>query len=305
MPADPNADTTELNLPVAADPLPPQSYSALVRVDIAALSDRGKVRDNNEDHFLVARTGRQFEVLATNLPAGEVSDMAEEIGYGMVVADGMGGEKGGEVASRLAIRTLVELALQQPDWIMRLNDDTAEEAMQRARDRYRDVNAELMRQAGDDPSLYRMGTTMTMAYSLGRDLFVAHVGDSRAYRWRAGELQQLTHDHTLAQSMLDRGELARNEAISKGLRHVLTNCLGRKEENLLVEVQRLQLTDRDCLLICSDGLTEMVDEPTIAEVLGRDTMAKEACRSLVDVALKNGGRDNITAIVARYHFPDA
>ncbi len=287
------------------DPQSQLSYSSLVRVDVAALSDKGKVRSNNEDHFLVARTGRHFEVLATNLPQGEISDISEEIGYGLVVADGMGGEKGGEVASRLAIRTLVELVLQQPEWIMRLDDELAEEAMRRAKQRFREVNAEVTRQAAEDPTLSRMGTTMTMAYSLGPNLFVVHVGDSRAYRWHRGELQQLTHDHTLAQTLRDLGEITQEEAASNRLRHVLTNCLGRKGDNLLVDVQRLKLADGDCLLLCSDGLTEMVEEEVISDVLSRQETAEAACRKLVDLALEKGAKDNVTVIVARYRLPDA
>jgi protein phosphatase len=150
-----------------------------------------------------------------------------------------------------------------------------------------------------------MGTTMTMAYSLGIDLFVVHVGDSRAYRFHQGQLQQLTRDHTLAQKLPDLGKITRGEAASHRLRHVLTNSLGRPGDDLPVDVQRLNLSDGDSLLLCSDGQTEMVEEPDISDMLGRHGSAEDACRTLVDRALERGGTDNVTVIVARYCFPDS
>src|SRR5262249_20749172 len=117
-------DTGEYTAP---SPIPdvevPQDISSRVRVDIAALSDPGKIRSNNEDHYLVTCFERSLETLLTNLPEGEVPSRFAEVGYGMVVADGMGGAAAGEVASRLAIRTLINLVLHTPDWIMRLGDD--------------------------------------------------------------------------------------------------------------------------------------------------------------------------------------
>jgi serine/threonine protein phosphatase PrpC len=305
MPVNPEVDTAEypaLPLPPGDEPPPP--FSSLVQVEVAALSHPGKVRPNNEDHFLVGRTGRYLEVLTTNLPEGEVAARSEETGYGLVVADGMGGVEGGEVASRLAIRTLVNLVLHVPDWILRLDDDErVDETMQRASRRYRQIDAALSRYAAADPKLSRMGTTMTLAYSLGADLFIVHVGDSRAYLCRAGQLRQLTRDQTLAQAMVDMGVLTRKEAASSRLRHVLTCVLGQNGGDVQVEVQRLALADGDCLLLCTDGLTEMVADAQIAEVLGRSGTADETCRTLTDLALEHGGRDNVTVLVARYRFP--
>jgi protein phosphatase len=149
-----------------------------------------------------------------------------------------------------------------------------------------------------------MGTTMTVAYNLGADLFVAHVGDSRAYLFRGDRLRQLTHDHTVVQVLLDAGEMTREEAASHVLRHALLQAVGRHQGDLVVEVQRLALADGDCLLLCTDGLTEMVPDDRIAEVLGKPVAAGEACRALVDLALEAGGKDNVTAVVARYRLPD-
>jgi protein phosphatase len=301
MAVDHNADTGEFPPPAAAGPPPP--FSSLVRVDVAGLSHTGKVRPSNEDHFLVLRLGRHLEVLQTNLPDGDVPARSEETIHGMVMADGMGGATGGALASRLAIRTLISLVLNRPDWIMRVDDKRAKEVMRRAVERQRQVDAAIGARAEGDPELAWMGTTMTVAYSLGADLFVAHVGDSRAYLFRGGRLQQLTRDHTLVQVMVDAGELTREEAASHYLRHVLVQALGRHEGDLAVEVHRLGLADGDCLLLCTDGLTEMVAEARIAEVLGNPVAAGEACRALVDLALEAGGKDNVTAVVARYRLP--
>jgi PPM family protein phosphatase len=294
--------TAEIVLP-PANLETPRPYSSLVEIDVAGLSHQGKVRPNNEDHFLVCRTGRFLETLLTNLPEGEMPARSDEIGYGMVVADGMGGTKGGEVASRLAITTMINLVLQLPDWIMRVDDKMARIAMKRATLRYKQVDAEIGRQAAEDPNLSGMGTTMTAACSIGNDLFVIHVGDSRAYLLRDGRLHQLTRDQTLVQTLVDLGELTPEGASSHPLRHVLTHALGLHHGRVKVEAQRLKLREGDCLLVCTDGLTEMVADEQISQVLLRAQPAAEVCQKLVDLALEKGGKDNITLIIARYHLP--
>jgi protein phosphatase len=158
-------------------------------------------------------------------------------------------------------------------------------------------------QADADPALHGFGTTMTLALSLGRDLFVVHVGDSRAYLLRQQRLHRLTRDHTLAQALADRGLLAPQEAASSRLRHVLTQALGAQSAYDEPDVHEVPLHDGDCLLLCTDGLTEMVRDEGIAQVLASSDTAEEACRRLVQEALAAGGKDNVTAVVARYAFP--
>ena len=143
-------------------------------------------RANNEDHFLVARLGRALQTLSTSLPAGDVPVHTEEVNYVMVVADGMGGHAAGEVASRMAISALVKLALDLPDWIFRVDEGHAREIERRSRKRVQEVGAMLVERGRRDPALKGMGTTLTAARSLGRDLLITHVGDSRAYLLRAG-----------------------------------------------------------------------------------------------------------------------
>src|SRR5262249_3777304 len=150
-------------------------------------------------------------------------------------------------------------------------------------------------------SLTGMGTTMTVACSLGIDLFVTHVGDSRVYLCRQGHLHQLTRDHTLAQSLADRGVIPHEEVATHRLRHVLTRALGGKGE-VEADVQRARLEDKDQLLLCTDGLTNMVDDAAIEAVLREAPTAGGACEALVERALKNGGKDNVTVVLARYSF---
>lgn len=299
-----SADTAEFQFPQGKWRDRPDSYSARVEADLGGLSHVGKVRTNNEDHFLIARFGRYLEALQNNLPADAVPLRSEEGGYGMVVADGMGGAAAGEEASRRAIIGLVNLVLRTPDWILRLDEEPLpEQVMRRAADRYAQVNRSLEEQARDDPGLSGYGTTMTMACSLGRELFVAHLGDSRAYLYRRGRLEQLTRDHTLAQELLDRRAIDRAEAATHRLRHALTQSLGDHGRGIEPDVKRIALEDGDCLLLCSDGLSEMVDGDAIGAILGSGEPARTICERLVDAALAAGGKDNVTAVVARYRLP--
>jgi len=296
------ADTQELFKPQAAK-RPEQDNevaSAQVQVDVAALTHRGKVRPKNEDQFLVGRIDRDLEVLLTSLGEDQISQHSRETGYGMIVADGMGGEKGGEVASRLAIKTLLELVIQTPDWLMRIDDELAEELIRRTKDRYHQVDEAIRDEAESNPALARMGTTLTVTVSLAADLFVIHVGDSRAYLLRNGQLRPLTRDQTVVQSLVDAGALSRQEAATHKMRHVLTQALGGHAGNLKIEVQRLKLKDGDCLFLCTDGLTEMVPDNEISAVLASSGKAEQHCQALLDKALDAGGKDNITVVVAHY-----
>ncbi|MEO8256391.1 MAG: protein phosphatase 2C domain-containing protein [Acidobacteriota bacterium] len=279
-------------------------FSSLVQIDVSALSHTGHHRANNEDHFLVIRLGRTLETVLTSLPAGDVPARAEEVNYVMVVADGMGGHAAGEVASRMAIAALISLALAVPDWIIRADQEHALEMERRSRTRFQEVGALLVETGQRDPALRGMGTTLTAARSLGRDLMVTHVGDSRAYLLRAGNLQRVTRDHTFAQLLVDTGQLAPADVVGSRHRHVLTNALGGSGEAVHVDTYRLQLEDGDRLLLCSDGLTDLVDDEKIARILVEAGRSSEACERLVQQALDSGGRDNVTVIVAAYRMPD-
>jgi protein phosphatase len=278
-------------------------FSSLVEVDLGALSHPGKVRPKNEDHYVVVRFGRSMDLLLTNLPEGEVPARHAEAGYGFAVADGIGGGAGGEVASRTAISVLLDLILRTPDWIMRLDESGIKEILRRTGERFREVSKTVAEWARADPSLTGMGTTMTVAGTLGADLFLAHVGDSRAYLFRKGQLHQLTRDDTVAQSLADLGAIAPEETATHPLRHVLTDAIGAAGSRGLAELQTMRLEDGDQLLLCTDGLTDMVPEAAVAEALRGPGSAADACRALVDLALEAGGKDNVTVVLGRYRIP--
>jgi serine/threonine protein phosphatase PrpC len=263
------------------------------------------VRPNNEDHYLVVRLERTMQAVLTNLPAGTIPPYHANTAYAMVVADGLGGCLGGEVASRTAIGVLADLVLSTPDWIMRLNDQLAQEISRRFSERFQMVRETLRQRARSDPSLAGMATTMTVSCSLGADLVVSHVGDSRAYLFRQGELHRLTRDHTLAQEMVDHGRKPTSPSVLQQLRHVLTNALSSGTMDARPEVHWLRLQDGDALLLCTDGLTDMVTDEAIADILRRPCTAAETCGYLIDQALAAGGRDNVTVSLGRYRFSES
>jgi serine/threonine protein phosphatase PrpC len=297
------ADTVELPAQTLESEIVwPESGSSQVQVDVAATSHQGLVRSKNEDHYLVVRFGRVLETLLTNLPGNLIPPHSEERGYGIVVADGIGGSVGGEIASRMAIARLIYLVLYTPDWILGTGERDVQSVLQRMAERFRHIDTSLRGQSRGDPRLEGMGTTMTLACTLGATVIIGHIGDSRAYLYRDGMLHQLTRDHTLVQSLIDLGRLTPEEAARHPCRHVLTRSLGAGDHPYDADFQRAMIADGDQLLLCTDGLTEMVDEATIATMLTSATSAAAACEELVATALKNGGKDNVTVAVARYRF---
>src|SRR3954465_663907 len=255
-------DSANPSTPVAV--LPKAAFSSLIRVDVSALSHTGYRRTNNEDHYLVVRLGRTFETVSTSLPPGDVPEHTEEVNHVMIVADGMGGHRAGEIASRMAIATLVNLALDVPDWIFRMDEAHAHQIEQRSRARVQEVGATLIESGQRNPALAGMGTTLTAARSLGRDLVITHVGDSRAYLLRAGNLLRLTRDHTFAQLLVETGHLKPGDIAASPHRHVLTNALGGSSVDVQVDTDRLQLENGERLLLCSDGLTDLMADGSIA-----------------------------------------
>jgi protein phosphatase len=306
MPVDRNAETADYTEGPAPSTSPrPRPASAQIQVDLGALSHQGKVRTNNEDCYLVARFTRAMQPLLTNLPADDLPGHLQEVVYGLLVADGIGGAVAGEVASRLAASTLVGLVLSTPEWIMLPGERENALVMERMAQRYRAVDAALKDEARADPELAGMGTTMSVAASLGDWLLLGHVGDSRIYLCRGDHLYRLTRDHTCAQALADAGLIPQAAVPRHRLRHVLTRALGATPGRVEADVERIDLYDGDQVLLCTDGLTEMVDDASIAVILGGGGTAQETCQALVGAALERGGRDNVTVALARYRFPNA
>ncbi len=229
------------------------------------------------EHFEKSDTGRQRR-------ANEDSFFVRAPLF--VVADGMGGAQAGEVASRLAAETL---ARGLPD------DGTAE---QRLEARVREANSRIHEVSQGDRALNGMGTTITAAYLDGDELALAHVGDSRAYLLRDGELTRLTRDHTLVEELVRRGELTEEEAAEHPQRSIITRALG-PEPDIDVDLRSHRVQAGDVLLLCSDGLTGMISEAEIERILEDAGSLGDAGRALVAAANEAGGRDNITVVLFR------
>lgn len=283
----------------------PTPFSSEVDVDVFGISHQGYVRRQNEDHFLVIRGGRILETVLSNLTENRPGDRFEETAYGMIVADGVSGEAAGEVASREAIFSLLNLALRTPDWQFRWGAKERNTVMWRMKDRFRRINNALIEQAAAHAALRGMSTTMTTALSHGKNLIIGHVGDSRAYLLHDGKLKRLTRDHTVAESLSDNSMSSESDRLLAELSGVLIKALGASEGDCKPDIHDFVLENGDQLLLCTDGLTDLVDDETIEVILSGNNPAVVACRSLVDLALSNGGSDNVTAIVARYWIPQS
>jgi protein phosphatase len=270
-----------------------------VRVEFGEMTHVGKVRPNNEDQYLIARMSKTLRVLSTSLP-GETDTQEEgQESYLMLVADGLGGAHAGEVASAVAIESTKKYFLETARWFFHLGDPDEAQRVRTIQEGLRRLDRELIERAKADPTLAGMGTTLTGARTTGDEVFLVHVGDSRAYLFRNGELDQLTRDHTFTQTLVDAGLVRPEDARRHRLRNVLTNVIGG-EAGVRGETASFRVGDGDRLLLCTDGLTGPVDDARIAELLTRHPDPREACRALVEAALDGGGRDNVTVVLAAY-----
>jgi PPM family protein phosphatase len=271
-----------------------------VRIAFGAATHPGKVRANNEDHYLIARLAKSMQVCKTSLPEDSKPQLSEEEGYLMVVADGMGGAAAGERASALAVASVEQFVLNAFKWFLHLGQKEEHELYNELREGLEHADRAVLNLAHEDPALRGMGTTLTMAYTVASDLFIVHAGDSRAYLLREGQLHQLTRDHTLVQVLVQGGTISPEAAKRHKMRNVVTNVIGGPREGVDAEIHMVIVDDGDVLLLCSDGLTDPVPDALIAETLVAHPDPDDACARLVALALERGGPDNVTAIVARY-----
>jgi PPM family protein phosphatase len=265
-----------------------------VALEVGGATHVGLVRDTNEDHFAVFRRTRVQETLLTNLAKGAVPTFEQEA-YCLLVADGMGGQSAGEVASRVAIEKAWDLTDQASSWVMRLRSLSAQQIQERAEAYLTEMHRTLRELGENDPNLFGMGTTLTSVYVVGKSAIVVQVGDSRAYLWRKGALRQITRDQSLAQVLIDSGVPAEE---TEGVRHILTNSLGGKSHFVVPNVDHLPLESGDRLLLTTDGLTDEVSDAQIVDTLRPHLTPQATCDALVKLALQRGGRDNITVVVA-------
>lgn len=264
-------------------------------VEISAVTHRGRVRKNNEDQFAVVRRTRSGVVLASSLPASELTHQ-DRTAWLLCVADGLGGEVSGEVASATAVKAMLDFASEMSSWIMQPSENLELDIEKRVALYAQAIKRDLRDKANEDAELDGMATTLTAAYIYGNSAVVVNVGDSRSYLVGSEGIRQITRDHTVAQDLLDAGVPAES---TRAYGNVLTRCFGTDGEPVPVDVFHIKLSVNDRILLCSDGLSDLVADEDIAAVITQSKSTADACEGLVSAALLAGGRDNITVVLAR------
>lgn len=234
-----------------------------------AVSITGNFRENNEDRCLADPAGRYF-----------------------LVADGMGGQCAGEKASAMAI----ELIPRRLEQLIDFSQDGGSSVVRGIDDAVSLANGEIMAMSELDPDYHNMGTTIAMLVRAGDRFYVAGIGDSRVYLLRDRKLQKLTQDHSLTQALFDAGTITAEEAARHRYRNVLYRYLGTKEGGSGAKAQPLDVQRGDRLILCSDGATDGLTDPELADLLARDSDPQRAAQAVVDGALAAGSRDNITCV---------
>jgi protein phosphatase len=293
---EPAPAAAQLEPPAVPSPPPPFVVHSF------GMSDRGQVRPSNEDCFAIVELARTMYVHQTNLPQA-TPRFSSHRGHGFLVADGVGGREGGEVASALAVESIEEFLLNTLKRCSNLQVSEAQNALKELESALVHAEARILGETAQHPEWRGMATTLTLAFAVNWMLFIAHAGDSRCYLYSNGELRQLTRDQTLVADMIRQGILSPNDEASHPYRHVVTNIVGGSEPGVQVELHRLDLQPDDVLLLCSDGLSGMIPDEHIAAILREEPDPERACERLVAEANERGGTDNITVIVARVEEP--
>lgn len=264
-------------------------------IDTFGLTDRGRVRPTNNDHFLIASFHRTLRVHYTSIPHGLGDVETASRGYLLLVADGVGGLTSAGDGSALALSTLAQHLLHATEICSELVLTQQEKSSTELRDAVMQAHAALV--AMQKESGGRPATTLTMWAAFWPRAFIVHVGDSRMYRYRDGELTRFTSDQTYEQLMLESGAIKPGSPEAARLKHVLWSAVGNDE--VVPQIVYTDVTRRDVTLLCSDGLTKHVTDDEIRERLARDESAEENVRGLVNLALERGGTDNVTALVGK------
>ncbi len=263
-----------------------------VIVHVFGHTDVGRTREHNEDAFTVADLTRGKATLSPDVQSHEVGDR----GTLFMVADGMGGAAAGEIASEMAVEIVQRELLESLD----KGDPPAEERFASAIKRATaSANAHIHAFAVEHPEYRGMGTTATVAGLLGDTLYLAQVGDSRAYLVRNGVGRQITKDQSLMQKLIEAGEMTEEEAEQSERRNIILQALG-PEANIKVDLTHQRVRRGDVLVLCSDGLSGQVRGDDIARVVSSEPDLEAACNQLISLANESGGPDNITVVIARF-----
>lgn len=270
-------------------------------LDLYGLTHPGKVRTENQDHFLLCTVHPQAVIHATSLPEPEkLSARGQRLATVMLVADGVGGSAAGREASQLAAETImryVTSTLRSYPAMGSQNDEdflTALRAAALEADATVRSAATARAQATGRLSSKSMATTLTLALAVWPLLYVVQVGDSRCYYFLSGEIRQVTRDQTMAQDLVDKGALPADRAAQSPFSHVLASSIGGPETT--PEVTRIDMRRGCVVLLCTDGLTKHVSDAEIAAQLGAMQSCEQVCHALLDLALERGGSDNITVL---------
>ncbi|QDU97762.1 Serine/threonine phosphatase stp [Lignipirellula cremea] len=271
------------------------------KIQCFGLSDIGKVRETNEDQFIVADVNKSMKVHQTSVGLNHHTRLfGGSQGTLLAVADGMGGHAAGERASEIVVETVTAFLLNTMQWYFQVDDVHDEETIEQLRQVTSQCHEKLSQDIATSPQRRGMGATLTLGYVLWPRLFVVHVGDSRCYHFRQGKLEQITNDHTMAQYLIETGALSPEDAVDSQWSHQLYNVIGGGDQLPEPDISRHPLEMGDALLLCSDGLTKYITDARIGEALASDAPADEVCRVLCNEALLAGGDDNITIVVCRF-----
>jgi protein phosphatase len=266
-------------------------------IDIFGLTHPGKVRKENQDHFLVGSLRGRLNIRVTSLPPDDSLPTEEErVASFMMVADGVGGGRKGESASRLALEEVAQYIAESARCYFRADEGEGDfgQALENAA---RKIHERLRQRAASDPSTAGMATTLTLLIAVWPWSYVLQAGDSRYYCYAHGVLTQVSHDQTVAQALVDQGILTPALSALSPLSNVLASSIGGPQTAPVVT--RTRMAWEDVHLLCSDGLTKHVTDERIAARLRSMTSARQVCERLLQDALDEGGTDNITVIVGR------
>jgi len=267
-------------------------------VDVYGMTHVGKVRELNEDQFLICSLHKMMEVHRTSLPdLRQLSMKGERLAFLALVADGLGGHSAGEEASRVALETLISYVNHSMECYYTGDPHQEREFLEHLNTSVLECHAKVLQEAHDHPERKGMATTLTLLLTIWPRAFVVQVGDSRCYRLRDGNLIQVTRDQTVAQDMVDKGMLPETQADVSRWSHVLSSAIGGTRAR--PAISKIDLKWDDILMLCTDGLTNYVTDAQIKERLLNMKSARDACKKLVADALAGGGGDNITLIVGQ------
>ncbi len=267
-------------------------------IDVFGLSHAGKVRKQNQDHFLLASIHKTMRLLQTSLSDEERLPFADErVAFLAMIADGVGGGEGGERASAVALQTATQYVTSSMDCYYRADARESQfiDALQQAA--LTAHQAVLERAQSESLPAGKMATTLTLWMGVWPWYYLLQVGDSRYYLYREGALSQITRDQTMAQDLLDQGVFTRAIAQRSQFAHVLSSAIGG--QSTMPVISRLKADWMNVHLLCSDGLTKHVPDEQIADRLAHMTSARQVCEQLLQDALDDGGTDNISIIVGR------